>query len=159
METVQGGMLDPVSTISFNSDGLVEFDHDGCTVRARVGFDSATARMRPVEVHILNAAGITNEMLRTLPMRRIEAFINLRYGRPEEPPPPIRLRVPKGSGRRPDDFYRQVGAAYEYLAEQMKAPAAEIARKNRVPITTAHRWVREARARGFLPPGRKGSST
>ena len=25
-----------------------------------------------------------------------------------------------------------------------------------VPVTTAHRWVKEARRRGFLPPGRKG---
>jgi len=25
-----------------------------------------------------------------------------------------------------------------------------------VPVTTAHRWVKEARRRGFLPPGQKG---
>lgn len=64
------------------------------------------------------------------------------------------LRRP--DGRDPGGFYRLVARAYlDYAAESSK-PAKAVAEEARVPVTTAHRWVREARIRGFLPPGRKG---
>jgi transposase len=34
------------------------------------------------------------------------------------------------------------------------APAQTIAEANGVPVTTVHRWIREARRRGSLPPAR-----
>lgn len=137
----------------------VSFSHMGCEVTVELGIDVTTGRMRPRKITVENVEGVTGEAIRTLPIRRVEAFLNRRYGRPDEPPPPIRIRVPKGTGKKPDDFYRQVAAAYEFLARTTRAPAAEIARKNRVPLTTAHRWVREARVRALLPPGQKGKST
>jgi hypothetical protein len=147
-------------------DGIIQFDgknlsfsHMGCEVTAELGIDVSTQRLRPRKVTIANVGGVTGEAIRTLPLRQMEAFLNRQYGRPAEPRPPIRFRVPKGSGKKPDDFYRQVADAYEFLAQTTRAPAAEIARRNRVPLTTAHRWVREARTRGFLPPGQKGKST
>ncbi len=42
------------------------------------------------------------------------------------------------------------------LISAINRPAVELAEVNGVPVTTAHRWVKEARRRGFLPPGRKG---
>lgn len=59
----------------------------------------------------------------------------------------------------PDEFYRQVAAAYREYALQSRSPAKQIAAEDGpdVPVTTAHRWVREARRRGFLPPIRKGA--
>jgi hypothetical protein len=55
-----------------------------------------------------------------------------------------------------DGFYRRVAEAYQEYVPQTKAPATDIAAEADVPLTTAHRWIREARRRGFLPPARKG---
>src|SRR5215207_2159998 len=82
-----------------------------------------------------------------------------------EAPDPVRavLRrthtppAPTGA-RRPDDFYRDIARAYLDLAQSSARPAAELAEANRVPATTAHRWIKEARRRGFLPPGRPGKA-
>ena len=65
-----------------------------------------------------------------------------------------RLKIPDGA--KPDSFYQQVAKTYSHLARGSNRPAAELAEANEVPVTTAHRWVKEARRRGFLPPGRKG---
>lgn len=59
-------------------------------------------------------------------------------------------------GKDPDRFYKQVGQAYREYAQETRAAAARIADEAGVPVTTAHRWVREARRRGHLSPGRKG---
>ncbi|MEV4170245.1 hypothetical protein [Nonomuraea sp. NPDC049709] len=67
-------------------------------------------------------------------------------------PAPVRKRG------RPDDFYREIADTYHELAQVSARPAAELAELRDVPITTAHRWVKEARRRGFLPPGRPGTS-
>jgi len=55
-----------------------------------------------------------------------------------------------------DGFYARVAAAYQEYAAITNAPAAAIAGEAGVPVTTVHRWVREARRRGQLPPARKG---
>jgi hypothetical protein len=65
-----------------------------------------------------------------------------------------KLRRPDGSD--PEAFYRLVASAYGAYSTQTNAPAVAIAEEANVPVTTVHRWVREARRRGFLPPGRKG---
>jgi hypothetical protein len=78
------------------------------------------------------------------------------------PRPGARAPVPdsNGGGRRgrPDGFYRDVARAYLDLAQASTRPVAVLAEANGVPPTTAHRWVKEARRRGFLPPGRPGKA-
>lgn len=149
-----------VETGIIEFDGVwLKFDHQGCRVSARTAMDPSSGRLRVKELSIENEQNLTGEMLRTLPLRWMEAFINRRYRFSEEEPPPIRLKVPKGTGKKPDEFYRQVAAAYEYLSESTRAPAAEIARRNRVEPSTAHRWIREAKARGMLARGQKGKAT
>lgn len=69
---------------------------------------------------------------------------------------PPRLGRPDGSD--PEAFYRRVAEAYSHYAEQTKAPAKAIADEAEVPVTTVHRWIREARQRGFLPQGRRGKA-
>jgi hypothetical protein len=59
---------------------------------------------------------------------------------------------------RPDVFYRDVADVYLELAQASHRPASEIAAQHGVPVSTAHRWVKEARRRGFLPPGRPGKT-
>jgi hypothetical protein len=73
----------------------------------------------------------------------------------------VRLPADRSDGRsrgRPDLFYRQVADAYLDLSQGSPRPASDIARTHGVPVTTAHRWVKEARRRGFLPPGRPGKT-
>jgi hypothetical protein len=59
---------------------------------------------------------------------------------------------------RPDVFYREVADVYLDLAQASHRPASDIAARHGVPVSTAHRWVKEARRRGFLPPGRPGKT-
>lgn len=70
--------------------------------------------------------------------------------------PTGKLPVPKGN-RYPDAFYRRTAREYARLVTSGdRAPAQTIAEANGVPATTAHRWIKEARRRGFLPAGRAG---
>lgn len=62
------------------------------------------------------------------------------------------------AGKRPDSFYRQVARLFlARRAEGSKAPALDISEAHGVPVTTVHRWVKEARRRGFLTPSGRRS--
>jgi hypothetical protein len=67
-----------------------------------------------------------------------------------------RLQIPPPPQAKPDVFYKRVADIYRELVGWTNRPAVELAEANGVPVTTAHRWVKEARRRGFLPPGQKG---
>ncbi|MFF4839278.1 hypothetical protein ACFY2G_04345 [Streptomyces collinus] len=69
-------------------------------------------------------------------------------------PPREPLSRPDGSD--PDAFYRQVAEAYNDAVRETSAPAKVLSEEAGVPTTTVHRWIFEARRRGFLPPARKG---
>lgn len=59
--------------------------------------------------------------------------------------------------KKADGFYRQVAELFTVLSGQSKHPAVDIAEQNHVPVTTVHRWVKEARRRGYLQPTRRGT--
>ena len=69
-----------------------------------------------------------------------------------------RPRLTRPAGDAPEEFYPRVADAYREYAPRTRAPAKEMAAEAGVPVTTAHRWIREARRRGFLPPARKGTA-
>ncbi len=74
-----------------------------------------------------------------------------------EPELDARLDVPAAKPYG-DDFYVQVAEVFRRLAPWVRlpdTPAKRIAEDNRVPVTTAHRWVKIARQRGHLEPGRR----
>jgi hypothetical protein len=56
-----------------------------------------------------------------------------------------------------DGFYQAVAEEYE----ENSAPgfAKRMAAQEDVPVTTVHRWIKEARRRGFLPPVKWGWSS
>lgn len=60
-------------------------------------------------------------------------------------------------GTDPDGFYRRVADRYAELVITTNAPARDIAAESGVPVTTVHRWIREARRRGHLAPARQGT--
>lgn len=69
---------------------------------------------------------------------------------------PTRPRLTRPDGTDPEAFYRSVAAAYREHLTTTRAPAAAMADEAEVPVATAHRWIREARKRGFLPAGEQG---
>lgn len=69
---------------------------------------------------------------------------------------PSRPRLSRPGKEGPDEFYALVARAYAEYAPRTRAPAKEIAAEAGTPISAAHRWIREARRRGFLPPAQKG---
>jgi hypothetical protein len=69
---------------------------------------------------------------------------------------PTRLGRPDGSD--PDAFYRNVAAAYNAAVAESSKVAPRLAEKAGVPVPTVHRWISEARRRGFLPPARRGKA-
>ena len=70
------------------------------------------------------------------------------------------LKLPRAGAQGPksEEFYRRVADMYGRLVAEGSRPAAAIAEANAVPVTSVHRWIREARARRFLPPGRAGKT-
>lgn len=125
----------------------------------------------------IHGSEITPEIMRGISMSRIQATINLIGGLPldEKGVEPSlaelrqradsvqrratnskRPRLTRPNGKDPEEFYARVAEAYREYAPHTQAPAKEMATEAGVPITTAHRWISEARRRELLPVGRKG---
>lgn len=109
---------------------------------------------------------VSAETLRSVPIGRIEATANAQL-HPERPPQPRRrktdARIPdsfRSNAVRgyPDAFYDSIATVYRSLVATTSKPVSELAAANEVPVTTAQRWVKEARRRGLLSPGHPGKS-
>lgn len=108
---------------------------------------------------------VSAELLRSIPVGRIEAAANaqLHVSAPPVPArrPPVRIaaihRLSTDRGY-PVAFYRRVATSYRHLAMTSKRPVADLAAANDVPVSTAQRWVKEARRRNLLAPGRPGKA-
>jgi hypothetical protein len=70
--------------------------------------------------------------------------------------PRLKIHVPSGR-RKPDSFYTAVAEAYLAQASLSNRPAKDLALANGVPVTTVHRWLKEARSRGLLRLPRSAS--
>ena len=106
---------------------------------------------------------VSASLLRSIPVGRIEAAVNARAGLGDAEEARHQARIPDHLRENavqgyPDEFYEIVARAYRTLAASSRRPIAELARENEVPSTTAQRWVKEARRRGLLPPGRPGKA-
>jgi hypothetical protein len=147
-----------------HEDGWYEWiDEQPMAVPVFVQVDEADdGRVHVVALHIEGI--VSAEVLRTIPIGRIEALANAVL-HPQAANQGWRAvaRLPDelllGSKRgRPDEFYATVASTYRHLVTATARPVAELADANEVPRTTAHRWVKEARRRGMLPPGRPGKA-
>lgn len=69
---------------------------------------------------------------------------------------PPREPLTRPDGTDPNLFYRSVAEAYTDVLRRTSAIAPVLAEEAGVPVATVHRWIGEARRRGFLPPARKG---
>lgn len=61
-------------------------------------------------------------------------------------------------GRISNEFLENLAEMYRWAVESGKAPAPAIANTANAPVRTVHRWVAEARKRGFLPPAIRGKA-
>jgi len=68
--------------------------------------------------------------------------------------PSLRLRIPT-TRIKGDEFYARVAELFSYRAVVSSSPALDIAAANHVPVSTVHRWVKEARRRGLLVGGER----
>jgi hypothetical protein len=158
------------------------------TVHVRVASGSG-GRLGLAELRIIGEP--TSDLLRAIPVGRIEAAANAQLAviddavsprpprhrrHPTRPPgdgndqgweqpssrsPAASATAPPRAGRsrgRPDRFYADIADTYRHLAQTSRRPAGELAARHDVPVTTAHRWIKEARRRGFLAPGRPGKA-
>jgi hypothetical protein len=132
---------------------------------ARGRVDSATLRALPLgRIEVLaNAAPFAQEIrakLEDTPRPGVEP-------QSPEPRPPWESRkiisptphlphlaVPKGT--KPDRFYKEAAELYAELATHSRRPAADLAERSGISVASVHRWIAEARRRGYLPPAERG---
>lgn len=63
-------------------------------------------------------------------------------------------------GRDPDaEWWETFARLYMLARRETTTPAALIAEQSDVPVSAVHRWSREARRRGLLPPDPRGRRT
>ncbi|MGO9288989.1 MAG: hypothetical protein ACLQIJ_09575 [Polyangia bacterium] len=210
-----------VELLSYGNGGWVRYESDDLSCPAFVRFVTADdGRLIPADLFLSDEQGLDAELLRNVPLGRIQARVNLR---PElvrlkikRPGPDLRrlvsyfaTRLPHGhehddwvsrsfasqmvgfdeptpkmlplSDGSPEpaprldkseavlsvptsrtfgnDFYREVAAVYVRVALRVNNPASFIAdATGGIVPSQVHRWVKIARAKGFLPPGRVGKA-
>lgn len=151
-------------------------------VKVRVA--DVDGRMTITGIEVLRSEGVTLDDLRSIPIPRLEAAWNDQADRagmlvrqrvrlagtrgeagvaPAMPKMPtkreLRLAIPTGR-RYPDGFYQRVASLYLALVANGIRPGPAISEANPpVPVSTVHRWIKEARARGFLARARQGGGT
>lgn len=153
-----------------SDDGWLEWTEapSGTTVVFRVE-EAPDGRYHIVDLKM--SGTLSADRLRSVPVGRLEAAANsffhhvgefgssaaARKRKPAQARIADSLRANAVQGY-PDTFYDAVATAYRSLVANSSRPIGELAAANDVPVTTAQRWVREARRRGKLPPGRPGKS-
>jgi hypothetical protein len=157
-DLIDSGLSHRPAVVNLDSDGweTVPGPHgvDGLHVRVQ----TRDGRLVITGVHLHSAEEITGTTLRAVSLARIEALVN---GQLYEEYVALMSLEPRPALSRPgredpDEFYLRVAHAYQEYAARTKAPASAIAQEAGVPVGTAQGWVREARRRGHLPPGRRG---
>jgi hypothetical protein len=147
----------------------------------------APIEIRELQISTRDGSVFHSPFLRTIPITRIVAAVNrpaiaeqLRellppanktrdefpgsgqwaYALPPREPvallPELKVTDP-GGRRKPDEFYSEFTKVYLEQASISDRPARDIAEANELPVTTVHRWLKEARNRGLLRlPASKG---
>lgn len=101
-----------------------------------------------LEEYLEQSVEYTQDAVKASYQDAVEASLGT-TGEPREP-----LSRPDGTD--PEAFAKQVARAYNEAIVTSPSPAKLLAEEAGVPVTTVHRWIREARRRGALPPARKG---
>jgi hypothetical protein len=110
------------------------------------------------EVVVRSDERVASEQLQRIPLSSIERMV---AGYVEHRAAEDLARELEPLERREDDtpesFASKVAYQYDIYAAVSRKPAVMMAAKAKVPVSRVHRWIREARRLGKLPPGRQGA--
>jgi hypothetical protein len=124
----------------------------------RVYFRREITEKGPAKITGLCIVGdeITQRVLREIPTVPLENFdADIVKGVTLKELPPLRRSEYKDD---PEGFTETVAFYYRVFVMQSNTPAKAMAEHSSVPVATMHAWIREARLRGQLPPGRRGKA-
>ncbi len=134
------------------------------TISVRLEWDNADERVvtREVVVRAGATGRVTSDQLQRIPIATLERLINAHQDEIDRKTremwarqlPPL-ARVSEDTA---DDFAGKVAEHYKVFSALSRSPAKEMALHSNVPVSRVHRWVREARKLGKLPPGRQGTA-
>lgn len=161
--------------LAFEGDGWVGYTAPGKHFGTRIHLSLKPGPGRWVVDQVQFADfRVTARDLRDFPLGKIEAWVNqlvqqglvdvinaklsdaVQFGITGETATYAPKLQDPGGHPKPDEFYRWIGEVYGKAAIVSTRPAAELAEVWEVPVTTVHRWTREARRRGHLPPAEPG---
>ncbi len=142
--------------------------HPEAPITVDLRADLTAGRWTVVEMRVLGAkSGVGATHLRDVPLGELEADIAATWGEKTRSYPRrypttytdvFDFALPPAGTRYPDGFFESVAEAYRWLTARGQRPGPVLAERKGVPITTVHGWIKQARKRGYLPPGRKGKS-
>jgi hypothetical protein len=92
-----------------------------------------------------------SEKFDELSRKEVNRYFMAKAYRPEPHKP-----LSRPNGTNPNAFYQEVAEAYRDVVQNHRNVAVVLAEEANVPVGTVHRWIVEARRRGFLPPARVG---
>jgi hypothetical protein len=126
-------------------------------LKGRFGPDGRTGRLIVTGL-LLDGPAVTAQLLRQIPIGRIEAAANGGAGgeSPDDLPPLVRPRraLPDASA----EFLRLVARHYHAWSRRSPTPAARMAEAAGIKSPTMHTWIREARLEGHLPLRPRGKA-
>ncbi len=143
------------------ADGWFVYETSDPAIRIQVKADEVAGR-RVLSGFLVEREGgaIDAQLLRSLPLVDIEHQLNSKLIRGaltyRDRKAGLKIKTPVGQRTYPDEFYERVASIYSMLIARREHPAPAIAEANGIPVSTVHRWIKESRQRGILPPGRKG---
>lgn len=89
-----------------------------------------------------------------------EALRTLLASAPDATRPPCVVREPLRRPDRsdPEGHARTTAIAYQEAVRAGRDPGPAMAAEAGVPVCTVYGWIKQARLRGFLPPGQRGKA-
>lgn len=135
-----------------HDDGHVTLtDRGGAVARLRYERDGqGRYALKEVQIEGAEDVALSGRCWRRIPFVDLERYM----GRRQQSAEPPAVTAPEG--RLTDEFLKTVADAYLWMTVSGRHPAPSIAEMAKVPVSRVHRWVCEARKRGFLPPSRPG---
>jgi hypothetical protein len=165
----------PRANLDFQGDGWVGYTPPGKRYGTRIHLSHKPGIGRWVVDQVQFADfRVTARDLRDFPLGKVEAWVNHLVqqglvdliegkvsGAVQFPKSGVAGWVPgppkaPAKGPKPDEFYRRFGEIYGKAVGASTQPAKDLADTWELPVTTVHRWIREARRRGYLPPAEQG---
>lgn len=143
--------------VDIDADGRVTLaDRRGTVVRLRyVQGDRGRHDLKEVQIEAAKTDLVSGRCWRRIPFVALERHMNGHHvteGQQSAERPTI--ATPENGLT--DDFLKSVAEAYLWATSAGLHPAPSIAELAEVPVRRVHRWVSDARKRGFLPPARPG---